>query len=123
MVSSTDLDIINVYRSSSSVFSGIFIKDLLDNFDDTKMTVVTGDLNICYISENSHPIIRKLEAMKFKQSVKLPTHKQGRQIDHVFFYSPQFNECPKMDVLQFGQFFTDHDMLVGNLSIESPDAF
>ena len=107
-----------MYRSSSSAFSGIFIDDLIDNFDETKKTVITGDLNICYISENNHPILRKLKAMKFKQNVKSPTHREGRQIDHVFLYSPQFNEDAKMDVLQFGQFFTDHDLLVGNLFME-----
>ena len=45
--------------------------------------------------------------------MKSPTHLLGRCLDHVYFLSPdKYSNQTEVKVLQFGPFFTDHDMLV-----------
>ena len=112
MVASSELNVINIYRSSSSTSSNPFVDDLISIFDDKKETLVVGDFNICFKEQNNHPIIRQLKSMKFDQRVKSPTHVQGRFIDHVYHFSPNYEENnSSVEVLQCGQFYTDHDML------------
>ena len=86
--------------------------DLRGIFDDKKETLIVGDFNICFRKENNHQIIKLLKSMKFDQKTKSATHVQGRCIDHVYHYIPNPDEnTTTVKVLQFGQFFTDHDML------------
>ena len=116
LVGSQELNIINVYRSFSSDGALHFIEDFVSLFDDQKETVLAGDFNICYLEETNHPILRTLEALNFRQQVKMPTHVQGRLIDHIYFFSPRLDRAPDLEVLQFGQYFTDHDLLVVDTS-------
>ena len=112
-IASSDLDIINIYRSSSSICSTDFLDDLTSVFDNKKETFVVGDFNICFKAESNHPMIEKLKSLKFQQRVQLPTHVLGRYIDHVYHFLPNYDENETIiDVLQFGQFFTDHDILL-----------
>ena len=117
LVGSKHLNIINVYRSFSSDLVSHFIEDLVSLFDDKKKTILAGDLNVCYLGENNHPIIKKLDDLNFRQRVKMPTHVQGRLIDHIYFFSPSLDTAPDVEVLQFGQYFTDHDLMVVDISI------
>ena len=56
--------------------------------------------------------------MGFDQKVKLPTHNQGRCIDHVYHFSPNIERnMAIVEVLQFGQFYTDHDMLLVEMAM------
>ena len=58
-------------------------------------------------------MIEKLKSLKFQQRVQSPTHVLGRYIDHVYHFLPNYDENETIiDVLQFGQFFTDHDILL-----------
>ena len=116
VVASLELDVINVYRSSSSENPSVFIEDLLSVFDNQRRTLIAGDLNICYAAEDNHPIIRKLKSLKFTQNVKSVSHVQGRIIDHVYHFSPFSDANPQLEVHQFGQFFTDHDLMVIDIS-------
>ena len=112
-VASTELNVINIYKSPSSTSLSLFLADLIRVFDDKKETLIVGDFNICFKEQNDHPIIRQLKSMKFNQRVKSPTHVQGRCIDHVYHFSPNYEENNSTaKVLQFGQFYTDHDMLL-----------
>ena len=111
LVASTDLNIINIYRSSSSESPSALMQDLSELFDEQKTTIIVGDMNICSKEENNHTILKHLRTMRFKQKAKSPSHIAGRYIDHVHFYSPQpLRQC--VEVSQFGQFFTDHDLMV-----------
>ena len=111
LVASTDLNIINIYRSSSSESPSALMQDLSELFDEQKTTIIVGDMNICSKEENNHTILKHLRIMRFKQKAKSPSHIAGRYIDHVHFYSPQpLRQC--VEVSQFGQFFTDHDLMV-----------
>ena len=109
-ITSTFLDIINIYRSSS-VESSCLLMDLAALFNYNKKTLLVGDLNICFINERKHKILIEIENCGFKQQVKFPTHTAGRQIDHVYYFSPS-EDTPCLVVEQVGQFFTDHDMLI-----------
>ena len=83
--------------------------DIISLFN--KKTLLVGDLNICFINERNHKILKVIEKCGFKQQVKFPTHSAGRQIDHVYYFSPS-EDAPSLLVEQVGQFFTDHDMLI-----------
>ena len=107
---SAAVDVINIYCSSSVDSSGCII-DIISLFNDSKKTLLVGDLNICFINERHHKILKLIEKSGFKQQVKFPTHTAGRQIDHVYYFSPS-EDTPSLEVEQVGQFFTDHDMLI-----------
>ena len=47
--------------------------------------------------------------MGFSQCVRMPTHIEGRLIDHVYSFSPGVNQNYEVD--QQAQYFTDHDLL------------
>ena len=68
-------------------------------------------------------IIREIEKLGFEQQLKQPTHIEGRQIDHVFLYSPHHETTPSPEVHQFGQYFTDHDLIQIDLSEVSYQTF
>ena len=107
------LDIINVYRSSASN-SISFLKDLMDVFNSNKNTLIVGDLNVCCVTEKHHPILCKLFEVGFVQGVQYPSHIEGRTIDYVLSYFPKKQKIVK--VHQFGQYFTDHDLLMADIS-------
>ena len=104
-------DVINIYRSVNTD-SNKFINDLEDMFDSSKKTFIVGDLNICAITEKNHPVLFRIAQLGFLQKVEYPTHIEGRQIDHVFFFLPPLSQdslCVK--VVQQSSFFSDHDIL------------
>ena len=103
-------DVINVYRSGGAA-SENFKMDLRGLFDRTKKTFLVGDLNICFKSESSHPVLVDIQNLGFQQKVENPTHMEGRQIDHVFFFSPIHIAGHKIEVKHKSPYFTDHDIL------------
>ena len=108
---STDChDIINVYRSGGAATDN-FKRDLRVLFDQTKKTFIVGDLNICFKSESVHPVLVDIKDLGFQQKVENPTHIEGRQIDHVFLFSPNNVDENTIRVKQQSPYFTDHDIL------------
>ena len=91
------------------------MSDILSIFKKDRETFLIGDLNICFINERCNAILQWLEELGFKQQVKEPTHTEGRQIDHIFHYSPHPNTVSFANINQFGVYFTDHDMIQINL--------
>ena len=69
---------------------------------------IVGDFNICAATEEYHKIMKTLSSMGFIQIVDLPSHKDGRVIDHVYVLSP--NDA-KYEVRHLSTYFTDHDLL------------
>ena len=108
-VTSDYLDVVNVYRSDGASSNAI-VKDLLSMIDQSKSTLIVGDLNICYLSQRSHPVISFLESNGFCQLVKSPTHVDGRLIDHVYHYTPE-HANKEMNVEQQSPYYTDHDII------------
>ena len=105
---SCSLDIINVYRSTGAPNNN-FLKDLWELFNSENRTLIVGDFNICYISENTHEIYQALMKKGFTQLVNHPTHEGGRLIDCVFCFCPG-DKFP-YDVHQQAQYYTDHDLI------------
>ena len=105
---SESLDIINVYRSEAAN-SVDFIEDLIGMTDASKQTLVLGDFNICYLSENSHSVFQAFHIKGYHQIVKSPTSLHGRLID-VAFLSPSDSNV-HYEARQQAQFFTDHDLI------------
>ena len=102
------IDIINVYRSTGGDNKD-FIEDLCSLLNSKKQTLILGDMNICYNSENTNKVFVMLQNLGFKQLVKYPSHLEGRLIDHVFYYCPDGGVSYK--VLQQAQYYTDHDLI------------
>ena len=98
------LSTINRSQSGHSV-------ELLENMkkliDIERVTVITGDFNICYIENFSNRMIQGLIGMGFDQLVHEPTHIRGRHIDHIY-YMDQNNEFqPIID--RYSPYYSDHD--------------
>ena len=116
-VSSKCLDVINIYRSVGASSMDLII-DLSEILDLSKETLIVGDLNICYISERNHLIMGFLERKGFRQLVSYPTHADGRQIDHVFHYSPKLALNHSLKLKQQSPYYSDHDILfISSVSI------
>ena len=100
------LDVINVYRSQSG-----HSVELLDNMkkliDIERVTVITGDFNICYIENFSTRIIQGLIGLGFDQLIYEPTHIRGRHIDHIY-YMDQNNEFQSI-IDRYSPYYSDHD--------------
>ena len=103
-------DIINVYRSAGAS-SSQFVTDLKETFDNTKRTLIVGDLNICFQAERSHSVLKAVAELGFKQRVVRATHSGGRQIDHAFIFFPEQMGVSGVEVVQESPYFTDHDIL------------
>ena len=107
-IRSATQDIINVYRSSGAPTMP-FLEDLKNIFDVNRETLIIGDFNVCFESENDHSIFKTLLNQGFKQLIQHPTHTEGRTIDLVFIFSP--NTLSVFSVDQQAPYFTDHDIL------------
>ena len=123
MISSIDLDIINIYRSLGAP-SNQLMTDIRRLLNLAKSTIIVGDLNICAVKEKFHTIIRCLTRLGFQQKVSFPTHDGGGHLDHVYIYEPaESDRRQQYKVLQQSVYFTDHDVLFMctvslNISIE-----
>ena len=104
-ISNANLDIINVYRSSSNK---TFNERLLTLVNPIKPTIISGDIN-CDISEEEVEFAKTLEKLGFHQIVEKPTHDMGRCIDNVFVNHFLLNS---VSVRQMGVGFSDHDCLL-----------
>ena len=68
-----------------------------------------GDFNLCFQSENLHPIFQFLRKQGFCQLVKSSTLIKGRMIDLVFI-----NQKEELHIWKSNQqptFFSDHDVI------------
>ena len=119
-IESSNLTIINVYRSSNSDVTN-FIKSLaqVTSVNDNNSTIICGDLNLCQRDENNHPIIQFLEKNNFIAGFNPPqaSHKDGRCLDQVFF---RLQNRVKMESIDLRPcYFSDHDTIDIVVSRES----
>ena len=110
MIRSDKQDIINIYRSAGASSSQL-LDDFKSMFDSERRTLLIGDLNICFLSEKNHPVLKALARLRFKQKVQRPTHELGRLIDYIFIYSPSLIGDAEVEVVQESPYFSDHDLL------------
>ena len=107
-ITSSTLDIINIYKSSGSNNSS-FMDDLRTLICIEQSVLIIGDFNICYKSDPSNLVFEELRKLGFQQLVKSTTHTEGGVIDLVFFLACK--ESHPYNVRQTPQFFTDHDLI------------
>ena len=70
---------------------------------------------MCSFSCTDHPILKLLKGLMFNHNVNQPSHRDGNVIDYASHYSPD-NSIENINVMQLGQYFTDHDLLVVDIS-------
>ena len=100
------MDIINVYRSQSG--NSLELLEKLKNLIKAgRVTIITGDFNICYMENFSNRMTQGLLSMGFDQLVHEPTHIRGRHIDQVYFLDPCDRLKPIVD--RYSPYYSDHD--------------
>ena len=84
--------------------------------DEAKMTIICGDLNICFKSDRNNILIKLLEENGFTQLVHKATHLKGGLIDHV--YVRNRSTTTKIEVSIYSPYYCakDHDAVLIALS-------
>ena len=113
-MSSADLDVITVYRSSGGSKMEVLesIKSLIV---DTKSTMICGDFNFCTNLEKNSHFVKALNVLGFEERVQVATHIKGGHIDHVYFRSPIKNLS--LEVMLYSPYYPtkDHDAICSTL--------
>ena len=102
------LDIINVYRSQSGN-SVELLENIKKQIDKGRVTIITGDFNICFMENFSNRMVQGLLSLGFEQLVHEPTHIQGRHIDHIYFHDPTNRLNPILE--RYSPYYSDHDAI------------
>ena len=104
---SSNLDVINTYRSSNG-HSVELLNTLIGMLPEKKAVVITGDFNICYQMNRTNRLIQGLETHGFKQLVHEATQIRGRHIDHAYWRDLDgiWTE-PVVD--RYSPYYSDHD--------------
>jgi exonuclease III len=100
------LDIINVYRSQTG-HSLELLEHLKKQIETGRITIITGDFNICFMENFNNRMVQGLLSLGFNQLVHEPTHIRGRHIDHAYFLDPSEKLKPIID--RYSPYYSDHD--------------
>ena len=109
-LSSPQLDVISVYKSSSHSRRQL-IRDMEELIDPEKATFVVGDFNIDNSKEDS--LTGELEGMGFNSLINVATHVNGGHLDHAYFRDPA--GLWQLTVERFSPYYTDHDLITAVL--------
>ena len=107
------IEVINVYRSSNGQMKEL-IEKLREIINSKKLTIITGDFNLCAREEKTNRVIMFLQEIGFSQLVKDASHIQGRIIDHIYI------NCTEVviDIERYSPYYSDHDALLVSLDIQ-----
>ena len=105
-LSSPQLDIISVYKSSNHSRRQL-IRDIEELIDPGKATFVVGDFNIDNSKEDS--LAGELEGMGFNSMISVATHVSGGHLDHAYFRDPA--GLWQLTVERFSPYYSDHDLI------------
>ena len=110
LLSSLELDIVNIYRSRG-MDTKEMAEDIKSIINSEKFTIVCGDFNLCYLENRSNEVTRMLEQDGFSQLVQEATHFKGGLIDHV--YSNHNSAQFKVEVSLYSPYYLskDHDAI------------
>jgi exonuclease III len=100
------MDIVSVYRSQSG-HSLELLEGLMKMIEAGRITIITGDFNICFMENFSNRMTQGLLSMGFNQLVHEPTQIQGRHIDQVYFLDQSNRLQPIVD--RYSPYYSDHD--------------
>ena len=109
----SNIDVINIYRSQKGNKYEL-IQRLERIIDKEKITLITGDLNICGIQEKRNVVGLHLERLGFSQVIEEATQIQGRAIDHVYVNRQDLIK----ELQRYSPYFSDHDALLITLNME-----
>ena len=100
------IDVITVYRSQLG-HSLELLDQLRILIDPGRMTLITGDFNICFRENFNNRMVQGLLGMGFDQLVHEPTHIRGRLIDHAYFLDPSGTQNQLIE--RYSPYYSDHD--------------
>ena len=101
-----NLDLINIYRSQSGN-SVLLLEKIKEQMEAGRITLITGDFNICFMENFTNRMIQGLLTLEFKQLVHEPTHIRGRHIDHAYLMDQSGKLNPIID--RYSPYYSDHD--------------
>ena len=108
LISSSEFDVICVYRSTSDTQNNQieFLTDLNSILNNRKRTIITGDFNT---NPTTSVIGREMLNWDFTQMISYPTHCQGNLLDHC--YISDKISVPSVKINQTPVYYTDHDKI------------
>jgi hypothetical protein len=112
---SKEVDIIIVYRSEQGNLTDL-VEHLKKLINTGVNTVVTGDFNICYVSNRNNKITKYLENDGFSQLMNEPTHMKGRHLDHLYF-RPGSKPVQIPSIHRYSPYYSDHDAICATIRI------
>ena len=75
-----------------------------------KLTVISGDMNICLDKHPNCLLFTALNDLGFQQLVTSPTHKAGGRIDHLYLRDPD-PLLASFHLMSYVPYYSDHDAL------------
>ena len=126
---------INVYRSVGTNQNQL-VSVLTRMIDESQgqAILISGDLNICTMTQPNNPVTRALTDLGFQQLVDVATHIRGGHIDHLYWKDPtgvwrqprlslETNEdWPERfrEIERYSPYYTDHDAWLVTLQKQEP---
>ena len=112
---SNEVEVIVVYRSEKGNLNDL-VEHLKKIINREENTVITGDFNICYISNRKNKVTKYLENDGFSQLMNEATHIKGRHIDHLYF-RPGNKPVETPSVYRYSPYYSDHDAICATIQI------
>ena len=115
--STEDIQVITVYRSSRGSLHVLKekLKDIISKTE--KAVLITGDFNLCYMSNQKNIVSKYLEDEGFQQKMKGASHVKGGHIDHVYWRNG-VNVWTGLILETYSPYYTDHDASLVTLTGE-----
>ena len=118
-LSSANLDVINIYRSAGATDLDL-VTSLGQIIDQTRLTLIVGDLNLCYVKKRDSLFLKYLDSLNFKQMTPKATHIAGGTLDLVYSNHAVVAGY-KVEAQVYSPWYTynDHDALLITVSLVS----
>ena len=113
---SDEVDVIHIYRSQEQRIETI-IEGIRPMINESKVTVVCGDINICLLKTPNNKITQYLTSLGLKQLNKEASHIAGGHIDHMYLSQ---DATTRATMERYSPFYSDHDALCLNIQEGDP---
>ena len=112
---SKEVYVIIVYRSEQGNLTDL--AEHLKKLISTEVnTLVTGDFNLCYVSNRNNKVTKYLENDGFTQLMNEATHMKGRHLDHIYF-RPGSQPVEIPSIHRYSPYYSDHDAICATIKI------
>ena len=108
--SSQYVDSINVYRSQRGLPADL-INNLTSLFTKDKITIITGDFNICSRIKWNNNVSLHLKSLGFQQYELGATHIKGGHIDHLYIKHDGPRQI-NVETERYSPYYSDHDAIL-----------